>query len=312
MTSLYRTCGCITSSGQACKMRVKPGEMYCHHHRDCDEIKSPLRSSPRNSMTRVKRAGAGARSPRSPRVSPPRSPRSTEMKDLESKLERMNIEDKKEFSEMNPLLASLLGEDARFLPLVSLIAEYTEKEYEFYEAYFSYNNYRTIQEDFTILIKLEPGIAPYFFQRYGSYSDMVKTICAKKPELRQTRFCRSSLQRLKLISEREFYERTDVPKVEINKDDIKFNFKEKYRGNEKYAVELMKQAVINDNMNQLIYLLDELYHPEYRDQVNINIILLNDLIELAKSRNYNQIVEYLQRMVNNLESRSFMSNRVEF
>jgi hypothetical protein len=287
---------------------------------------SPRRTSPPKSPRPASPPRSSRISPpRSSRISPPRSssprsssprstlyPRSTEMKDLESKLERMNIQDKKEYSETNPLLASLLGEDTRFLPLVSLISEYTEQEYEFYEAYFSYNSLTGIRENFTILLKLEPGIARYFFERYVSSSDTVLTICAKKPELRQTRFCRSSLQRLKIITEREFYERTDVPKVEINKDDIKFNFKEKYQGNEKYAVELMKQAVTNNNINQLIYLLDELYHPEYRDEVNINIILLNDLIELAKSRNYNQIVDYLQRMVNNLESRYSMPNQIEF
>lgn len=252
MVSIGNLCQCITKDGMNCKMRVKPGQRYCHHHKNCDEIKLKV-------ATPAKRAGAGA-------LPMPKSPRKSPVKELERQFEDLQIEEYEPGSnrsrrnsyddfepgsvrsrsspnngrrmsprmsisnegkrspveqKMNPLLSSLLGLDAGYRPLVSLIQSFANG---YYKATFRFRNGTTK----TILLKLDPLIPEYNFIPNIQNPEMDFILRTKLPGVFSPYFS-FVLTSLEEIDPREFYQTEGISKTEITIKDIAFPFREVYQ-----------------------------------------------------------------------------------
>jgi hypothetical protein len=266
MASVSNLCQCITKDGMNCKMRVKPGQRYCHHHKNCDELKlarpakrasSPKRAgaravSPKRAGARAvspKRAGARALSPRELKElnrefedlqideyepGSVRSRRSSFYDDYEpgsvrrmseNNGRRMSVSNEGKISpveqKMNPLLASLLGLDGGFRPVVSLIESYASG---YYKATFRFRDGTTK----TILLKLDPLIPEYNFIPNRENPEIDFILKTKLPEVFST-YSSFVLISLEEIYPREFYDNEGLPKTEITIKDIDFRFLEIYQ-----------------------------------------------------------------------------------
>jgi hypothetical protein len=215
MSSLSRTCGCITQSGTECKNKVSSGERYCHIHNSMNNRRSQVRSA-------SPRAGARAVSPRkrsqgrSPRLSP---------KLLSPKLSPSQEEVNK--NNRNHLLESLLsffsGEEKGYFPgVVSLIDEYKNDKYEYYKVAFD--------NDVTIVLRAVEGFEEILFLLNidnGLIENLSNSVVIKKilkEKLGNKFFNNGRYARVRVkyekITPSEFYNTKGVPKVDIDYDDI--------------------------------------------------------------------------------------------
>jgi hypothetical protein len=265
MVSVSNLCQCITKDGMNCKMRVKPGQRYCHHHKNCDELKSVrpakragARAVSPKSMVSPKRAGARASSPKRAGA---RAMSPKELKELNREFEDLQIDEYEPGSvrsrrssfyddyepgsvrrmspnngrrmspnnvrrmspveeKMNPLLASLLGLDAGYRPLVSLIDSYASG---YYKATFRFREGNTK----TILLKLDALIPEYNFIPNRENPEIDFILKTKLPGVFST-YSSFVLISLEEIYPREFYDNEGLPKTEITIKDIDFRFLEIY------------------------------------------------------------------------------------
>lgn len=199
MTSFNKTCECLTKTGSRCKMKVGSDQRYCYHHRNgCGN--TPSESKERISQEMIK-----------------------EIKDMETLENNMNYED---YSQMNPLLSSLLGQGTTFLPIVSMIEEYTA---EYYKAKFSYKDYNGTIRTRTIFIKtdpiiydtiLKPSLGKKRHDMSIKYEEMLQN---KRPDLFNFDKYKIVLIELEEITSQEYS--NAKTKMELFANDIYFNFK---------------------------------------------------------------------------------------
>jgi hypothetical protein len=199
-------------------MKVGPDQRYCYHHRNgCD-----------NTIYAGAGAGAGALNPSYQR-SPNKGKESIgkEMKELQNDMETLDINDYEDYSQMNPLLSSLLGQGTTFLPIVSMIQEYTA---EYYKTKFSYKDYNGTIRTRTIFIKtdpiiydtiLKPSLGKKRHDMSIKYEEMLQN---KRPELFDFDKYKIVLIQLEEVSYQE-YSNAKL-KMELEVKDVYFNFKD--------------------------------------------------------------------------------------